>query len=102
VRTAQIRDHFLSRLRLERARAEVARLSDIANVEPFRNDSPDMPRCQPQHICCGVGADLHLESLAGADSGPRIFGSCRLGWHRRVRPLIERYFAVNSAEIPKR
>jgi uncharacterized BrkB/YihY/UPF0761 family membrane protein len=36
MRTAQIRDHFLSRLRLERARAEVARLSDIANVEPFR------------------------------------------------------------------
>jgi membrane protein len=100
MRTAQIRDHFLSRLRLERARAEVARLSDIANVEPFRTIRLTILGASRNNDLLWASALTYTSSLSLVPILALAFSALAgLGGTERVRPLIERYLAVNSPEI---
>jgi membrane protein len=100
MRTAQIRDHFLSRLRLERARAEVARLSDIANIEPIRTIRLTILGVSRNNDLLWASALTYTSSLSLVPILALAFSALAgLGGTDRVRPLIERYLAVNSPEI---
>lgn len=100
MRTAQIREHFLSRLRLERARAEVARLSDLANTEPFRTIRLTILGTSRNNDLLWASALTYTSSLSLVPILALAFSALAgLGGADRVRPLIERYLAVNSPEI---
>lgn len=100
MRTAQVREHFLSRLHLERARAEVARLSDLANIEPFRTIRLTILGTSRNNDLLWASALTYTSSLSLVPILALAFSALAgLGGADRVRPLIEHYLAVNSPEI---
>ena len=100
MRTAQIRDRFVSRLRMENVRAEVARLSSLANIEPFRTVRLAILGASRNNDLLWASALTYTSSLSLVPILALAFSALAgLGGTDRIRPLIERYLAVNSPEI---
>jgi membrane protein len=98
--TAQIRRRFVSSLRLENAQAEVERLSGLAKVEPFRTIRLAILGASRNNDLLWASALTYTSSLSLVPILALAFSALAgLGGTDRIRPLIERYLAVNSPEI---
>lgn len=100
MRSAQIRERFISSLHLENAQAEVERLSGLANVEPFRTVRLALVGSSRNNDLLWASALTYTSSLSLVPILALGFSVLAgLGGTERIRPLIERYLAVNSPEI---
>ena len=98
--SAQIRHRFVSSLRLENAQAEVERISGLAKVEPFRTIRLAILGASRNNDLLWASALTYTSSLSLVPILALAFSALAgLGGTARVRPLIERYLAVNSPEI---
>jgi membrane protein len=100
MRTAQIRERFVSSLHLQNAQAEVERLSGLANIEPFRTVRLAILGASRNNDLLWASALTYTSSLSLVPILALGFSVLAgLGGTDRIRPLIERYLAVNSPEI---
>ena len=100
MRSAQIRERFVSSLHLQNAQAEVERLSGLANLEPFRTVRLAILGASRNNDLLWASALTYTSSLSLVPILALGFSVLAgLGGTDRIRPLIERYLAVNSPEI---
>ncbi len=100
MRTAQIRERFVSSLHLVNAQAEVERLSGLANIGPFRTIRLALLGASRNNDLLWASALTYTSSLSLVPILALAFSAlATLGGSDRIRPLIERYLAVNSPEI---
>jgi membrane protein len=99
-RTAQIRERLVARLSLENTRAEFDRLTRLVNHEPFRTVRMSILGFSRNNDLLWASALTYTSSLALVPILALAFSALAgLGGADRIRPLIERYLAVNSPEI---
>jgi membrane protein len=99
MRTAQIRHRFVSSLRLD-AQARVERLSGLATIEPFRTVRLAFLGAGRNNDLLWASALTYTSSLSLVPILALAFSALAgLGGTDRIRPLIERFLAVNSPEI---
>src|ERR1700680_831899 len=100
MRTAQIRERLVARLKSENTRAEFARLSRLADREPFRTVRISILGFSRNNDLLWASALTYTSSLSLVPILALAFSALAgLGGTERVRALIERYLAVNSPEI---
>jgi membrane protein len=98
--TAQIRERLFARLRAERTRAELSRLAGLAEREPLRTLRMSILGFSRNNDMLWASALTYTSSLALVPILALAFSVLAgLGGADRIRPLIERYLAVNSPEI---
>lgn len=98
--TAQIRERLFGRLRAERTRAELSRLAGLAEREPLRTLRMSILGFSRNNDMLWASALTYTSSLALVPILALAFSVLAgLGGADRIRPLIERYLAVNSPEI---
>jgi membrane protein len=99
-RTAQIRERLVARLSLENTQAEFDRLTRLADREPFRTVRMSILGFSRNNDLLWASALTYTSSLALVPILALAFSAlASLGGADRIRPLIERYLAVNSPEI---
>ncbi len=97
MRVAQIRERLIARLKFENAQAEVDRLIDY---EPLRTLRMAILGFSRNNDMLWASALTYTSSLALVPILALAFSALAgLGGANRIRPLIERYLAVNSPEI---
>src|SRR5579863_4649311 len=100
MRTAQIRERLVARLRLENTQAEFDRLTRLVDREPFRTVRIALLGFSRNNDMLWASALTYTSSLALVPILALAFSALAgLGGADRIRPLIERYLAVNSPEI---
>jgi membrane protein len=100
MRTAQIRERLVARLRSEKTRAEFDRLTRLADREPFRTLRISILGFSRNNDMLWASALTYTSSLALVPILALAFSALAgLGGADRIRPLIERYLAVSSPEI---
>jgi len=100
MRTAQIRERMVARMKFGNAQAEVDRLTRLADYEPFRTVRVAILGFNRNDDMLWASALTYTSSLALVPILALAFSVLAgLGGADRVRPLIERYLAVNSPEI---
>src|SRR5579863_10135961 len=100
MRTAQIRERLVARLRLENTQAEFDRLTRLVDREPFRTVRMAILGFSRNNDMLWASALTYTSSLALVPILALAFSALAgLGGEDRVRPLIERYLAVNSPQI---
>jgi membrane protein len=100
MRPEQLRARLVARLRSDHTRAEFARLTGVANLEPFRTLRVSIQGFSRNNDLLWASALTYTSSLALVPILALAFSALAgVGGEDRVRPLIERYLAVDSPEI---
>ena len=100
MRTGHIRERLAARLSFEHAQARVDRLSRVIDYEPLRTLRMAILGFSRNNDMLWASALTYTSSLALVPILALAFSALAgLGGADRIRPLIERYLAVNSPEI---
>ncbi|HEX3408713.1 MAG TPA: YhjD/YihY/BrkB family envelope integrity protein [Candidatus Binataceae bacterium] len=98
--SAQIRERLISRLRAAGSPAELSRFAGLAEHEPLRTVRVSILGFSRNDDMLWASALTYTSSLALVPILALAFSVLAgLGGADRIRPLIERYLAVNSPEI---
>jgi membrane protein len=100
MRTEQIRDRLIARIRSGNARAELERLTRLADREPVRTVQASLLGFLRNNDLLWASALTYTSSLSLVPILALAFSVLAgLGGADRIRPLVERYLAVESPEI---
>lgn len=100
MRTAQIRDRLIARMMSANARAELERLTRLADREPLRTVHVSLLGFHRNNDMLWAAALTYTSSLSLVPILALAFSALAgLGGADRIRPLVERYLALDSPEI---
>jgi membrane protein len=100
MRTARLRERLIASLKKENRQTEIARLARIIDYEPLRTVRTSIMKFSGNNDMLWASALTYTSSLALVPILALAFSALAgFGGEDRIRPLIERYLAANSAEI---